>query len=119
MYPPWVRTHTRVFAWDNFDPSSCPPWPEHHLTLRSSPFPSCLKGPLVRLGPEQGSDCVCVPGQWRLLPRPGCVQPVPVGLSLLSCSVGPGEAVPGLRELQTERQRRAFKAASVTGFRES
>lgn len=51
---------TLGIAWGNFGPIRNPSWPEHHLTLWSSPFPGCLKGPLVQLSPKQGSNCVRV-----------------------------------------------------------
>lgn len=51
---------TLGIAWGIFGPIRNPSWPEHHLTLRSSPFSGCLKGPLVQLSPKQGSNCVRV-----------------------------------------------------------
>lgn len=90
-----------AFAQRGFGRAICPPWPEHHLALRSPPLPGCLKGPLVQLGPEQGGDCACVPQRsGLLLQRPRSSAAVtPAGSSLHlpvpSWLVGSGEATPG------------------------
>lgn len=61
MCPLWIRTHSGHLLGITLALQGVPHGPEGHLIPRSSPFPACLKGPLVWLRPRQGSDCVCVP----------------------------------------------------------